>query len=48
MSILCGWLAALVCIVGIGFSIAKDNIEYVVEFVLGAMFIIAIWVAVTL
>lgn len=48
MSTLCAWMAALVFIVGIVYSFEKDNLEYVVEFMLGAMFILAVWAALTL
>ena len=48
MSILCAWLAALVFIVGTVFSIDRGSIEYVIEFMLGAMFTLAVWAAVTL
>ena len=48
MSILCGWMAALVFIVGTLFSIDRGSIEYVIEFMLGAMFTLAVWAAVTL
>ena len=48
MSVLCGWMAAFTFIAGIGFSIEKDSSEYIIEFMLGAMFTIAIWAAITL
>lgn len=48
MSVLCAWLAVLVFICGLAYSIQRDNAEYLIEFVLGAMFVIAIWVAITL
>lgn len=48
MSTLCGWLAALVFIVGAVYAFEKDNLEYVVEFMLGAMFTLAVWAAITL
>ena len=48
MSTLCGCLAVLVFICGLAYSIQRDNAEYFIEFVLGAMFVIAVWIAITL
>lgn len=48
MSELCAFLAILVFICGVVYSIQRDNAEYLIEFVLGAMFVIAVWVAITL
>lgn len=48
MSVLCAWLAVLVFATGVAFSVYREAPEYMVEFTLGAMFVIAIWVAVTL
>lgn len=48
MNVLCGWMAFLIFICAIVYFIQRDNAEYLVEFVLGAMFVIAIWVAITI
>lgn len=48
MTTVCAWMAILVLMCGIAYSVQRENVEYFIEFVLGAMFVIAIWVAITL
>lgn len=48
MNMLCAWMAGVVFICGLAYSIQRNNAEYLIEFVLGAMFVIAVWIALTL
>lgn len=48
MNVLCAWTSVISLFVGIGYSIQRENIEYMIEFVLGAMFVIGIYAAVTI
>ena len=48
MNSLCAWMAVLTFISAVGWFIYKENINYLIAFLLGASFIILAWIAITL
>lgn len=48
MTNLCAWMAVLIFISAIGWFISKENIDYLIEFLLGASFVTLAWIATTL
>ena len=45
MTSLCAWMAVLIFGSAIGWFIYKENIDYLIEFLLGASFIILVWIS---
>lgn len=48
MTNLCACMAILIFISAVGWFIYKENIDYLIEFLLGVSFTILIWTATTL
>ena len=48
MNVLCAWIAIFIFGGAIGWSIYKENIDYLIEFLLGAAFALLICTAITL
>lgn len=48
MNTLCTFIAIFIFGSAIGWSIYKESIEYLIEFLLGAAFTLLIWIAITL
>ena len=48
MTSVCAWMAVLIFGSAIGWSIYKESIDYLIEFLLGASFALLIWIAITL
>lgn len=48
MKVLCTLIAVFIFGSAIGWSIYKESIEYLIEFLLGATFTLLIWIAITL
>lgn len=44
MNGLCAFLAGACIVVGIAYSIQREDAEYLVEFIMGALFVILIWI----
>ena len=45
MTNLCIWMAVLTFGSAIGWFIYKENIDYLIEFLLGVSFVILVWIA---
>jgi hypothetical protein len=48
MNTFCAWVALPIFISAVGWFISKENIDYLIEFLLGVAFAILIWIAITL
>jgi len=48
MSIFCAWMAALIFLSAIGWCIYKENVDQLIQFLLGVAFSIFIWIATTM
>jgi hypothetical protein len=48
MNVLCTWIAVFIFGSAVGWSIYKESIDYLIEFLLGASFALLIWIAITL
>lgn len=45
MNIFCSWMAALVFLSAMGWCIYKENIDMLIQFLLGVSFTVLIWIA---
>ena len=45
---LCAWMATLIFLSAIGWFIYRENVDYLIEFLLGASFTTLVWIATTL
>lgn len=45
MITLCYWMAALIFVSAVGWFVGKENIDYLIEFLLGVAFTVLVYVA---
>ena len=48
MNTVCAWMAALIFVSAVGWFVGKENIDYLIEFLLGVAFTVLVWIATTL
>ena len=48
MNTLCTWMAVLIFLSAMGWWIYKENVDMLIQFLLGVSFTILIWIAITL